>query len=216
MKIMPLKKFDKNCLKLCLCTNASKYGVEKTLLILKNALKAGVTLVQIREKNLSDRELYNFIIKAKKICNKYNAPIIINDRIDMALATNVDGVHLGQDDLPVYVARKILGPDKIIGLTISKVEQLNDDVSSVDYIGVGAIFKSVTKPEAAVVGLKGLKDIRECTNLPIIVIGGINFKTISEFINININGFAMIREIFESSHPYKTIKNLIRIIDEVL
>ena len=162
----------------------------------EDAILGGVTLVQLREKNISTLEFYNIAVNLKKITDKYNTPLIINDRLDIALAVDAAGVHIGQSDIPCYVARNILGKEKIIGVSASTLnEALKAQKDGADYIGVGAIFKTSTKNDADSVSISDLKKIKESVSIPVVAIGGINKENIKLLNSTNINGVAVVSAI---------------------
>lgn len=181
---------------------------------IEEAILGGVSFVQIREKNKPPEEILKIAQNVQRITKKYKIPLVINDRVDIALAVNADGVHLGQEDMSCSIARKILGQNKIIGVSVHNLEEAYKAKSDgADYLGVGAMFKSKTKPDAQVVDFKILKEIRKSIDLPIVVIGGINQVTIPLFKDFNIDGFAMISPILKSSDSYceaKIYKDLIK------
>jgi len=146
----------------------------------KSAVKAGVKIVQYREKNADTKEMYAEAIKLRKICK--NIIFLINDRIDIALAAGADGVHLGQLDMPYPAARKLLGKNKIIGVTVHNLKQaLLAQKSGANYIGISPVFKTQTKPDAKnPVGIKLIKKIKQRTHLPVVAIGGINLLNMEE------------------------------------
>ncbi len=137
---------------------------EEFLSIIKQAIEGGVDIIQLREKHLSSKAFYHLATKVKILCDRFQTPLLINDRIDIALACNASGVHIGQDDMPLSVARRILGDDKIIGLSVREPKHLSDlqksgDIGSVDYLGVGAVRATTSKNDSAVIGINGLKSI---------------------------------------------------------
>ena len=145
----------------------------------EQAILGGVTLVQLREKALDSRDFYEQALRVKAICQQYQIPLLINDRIDIAQAVDADGVHLGQSDLPAKVARQILGKDKIIGVSARTVEQAcQAQADGADYLGVGAMFATTTKNDAKNITIATLKAIRQAVDLPIVAIGGINHATL--------------------------------------
>lgn len=122
------------------------------------AIKGGATVIQLREKDISSREFYEIALKVKEVTKRNRIPLIINDRVDIALAVDADGVHVGQEDLPADIVRKIIGRDKIVGVSARTVEEaLKAQRDGADYLGVGAVFKTPTKPEAEAIGIEGLK-----------------------------------------------------------
>lgn len=139
------------------------------------AIKGGVTLVQLREKNISSRGFFELATKLKKLVNSFNIPLIINDRLDIALASNADGLHIGQDDLPLVQARQLLGKDKILGYSVSNVEEaVYGEKNGADYLGAGTIFATGSKSDAGEpIGLETLREIKEAVKIPVVGIGGI-------------------------------------------
>ena len=177
---------------------------------LTQAIEGGTTIIQLREKDLSSKEFYTAAKKAKEITRAHNIPLIINDRLDIGLAIDADGVHLGQDDLPCHVARSILGPDKILGISVFNQNQAKEAaLHGADYIGVGAMFPTGTKKDHEMVSFEELKNIRQATNLPIIVIGGINKSNIAMFKDMDINGVAVVSAISESDRPKEAAGELV-------
>ena len=160
---------------------------------IENALQGGVTLVQLREKNVDGGIFLQRAVAVKNLCDKYNVPLLINDRIDVALACKAAGVHLGQDDIPPSVARAILGPDAIIGVSAHSCEEaLAAEKDGADYLGVGAVFPTNSKDDASEVGLNMLKEIRQISKLPIVGIGGINAQNYTQVRAAGAQGAAII------------------------
>ena len=163
---------------LYLITEESLSAGKKSIEVVKEAAAAGVDAVQLREKDLPLREKFNLGKEIKKICRLYNIDFIVNDRVDLALALDADGVHLGQSDLPLRSARRILGSDKIIGITAWKDGEIaRAEAEGADYLGVGSIFKTKSKKLSSDkngIGLQRLKKIRQQTELPLIAVGGLN------------------------------------------
>ena len=162
----------------------------------EQAIDGGCTLVQLREKNASSREFYRSAVSVKKVTDRRGVPLIINDRLDIALASGAAGVHLGQSDLPAAAARRILGPDKIIGVSASTPAQAEAaQAAGADYLGVGAMFPTGTKTDADIVSMEELKKIRAAVSIPIVAIGGINLRTAPLFRGMGIDGFAVVSAI---------------------
>ena len=160
---------------------------------IENALQGGVTLVQLREKNVDGGIFLQRAVAVKNLCDKYNVPLLINDRIDVALACKAAGVHLGQDDIPPSAARAILGPDAIIGVSAHSCEEaLAAEKDGADYLGVGAVFPTNSKDDASEVGLNMLKEIRQISKLPIVGIGGINAENYTQVRAAGAQGAAII------------------------
>ena len=161
-------------LSLYLVTDKSD-DVEKFLNTIKEAIKGGVTVVQIREKTADTLDFYNLSLKVKEITTKYNVPLIINDRVDIALAIDADGVHVGQSDMPCDVTRRLIGEDKILGVSAATVDEAQKaEKDGADYIGTGAVFPTATKDDAPSVTKEELKDVVDSIDIPVVAIGGIN------------------------------------------
>ncbi|KRQ87631.1 Thiamine-phosphate synthase [Caloramator mitchellensis] len=161
--------------KLYLVTDRDVIGNRSFLECIEEALKGGVSILQLREKKISSLEFYDLALDAKKLTEKYDVPLIINDRVDIALAIDADGVHVGQEDLPVKVVRKIIGDAKILGVSVTNLEEAKRAIEDgADYLGVGAVFPTVTKKDANFTGIELLREIREKYSIPVVAIGGIN------------------------------------------
>ena len=162
----------------------------------EDAIKGGVTVVQLREKRIGTLEFYNIAVKIKSITDKYEIPLIINDRIDIALAVDCAGVHLGQNDMPAGIARSVMGNNKIIGVSASTLEEAQKaEKDGADYVGVGAMFPTTTKEDAKAVSIKCLKEIKEGVSIPVVAIGGINEKNVELLLPANIDGIAVVSAI---------------------
>jgi thiamine-phosphate pyrophosphorylase len=175
----------------------------------EQAIMGGCTLVQLREKDCSSFDFYNTAVKVKEITDKYNIPLLINDRLDIALAVDAAGVHVGQSDLSATVVRKIIGDDKIIGVSTGCLEQaLKAQKDGADYIGVGAMYATGTKKDANPTSMEELKKIRESVSLPIVVIGGINRERIKDFEGMGIDGIAIVSAIIGQKDITEATKEL--------
>ena len=173
------------------------------------AIKGGVTVVQIREKRIGTLEFYNIAVKIKSITDKYQIPLIINDRIDIALAIGCDGVHLGQNDMPAGIARNILGNNKIIGVSASTLEEAQKaEKDGADYVGVGAMFLTTTKDDAKAVTVLSLKEIKEGISIPVVAIGGINEKNVELLLPANIDGIAVVSAILSKKNAKTAAEKL--------
>lgn len=162
----------------------------------KQAIKGGCTLVQLREKTASSREFYQTALNIKAITDKYKVPLIINDRVDIALAIDADGVHVGQSDLPAAVVRKIINKDKILGVSAGSVEKaIEAQREGADYIGVGALFSTSTKTDAKSVSKETLMKIIKEVSIPVVGIGGINEQNAAQLKNTGIDGIAVVSAI---------------------
>ncbi|EGK8211078.1 thiamine phosphate synthase [Campylobacter coli] len=193
-------------LSLYLVASRRKKSDELFLNMLEEAIKGGVSIIQLREKELNSREFYKLGLKAQKLCKEYKIPFLINDRIDIALALDADGVHLGQEDLEVHLARKILGKEKIIGLSLKNLEQLKN-IEGVDYLGCGAIKATPTK-ESSVISLETLSQICEKSPVGVVAIGGIDKELIKKLKGIKISGIAVVRAIMDAQDAYLAAKEL--------
>ncbi|MGL4948300.1 MAG: thiamine phosphate synthase [Mycoplasma sp.] len=186
-----------NYLKLYAITNQSINDLDKFYKDIEKALKAGITCLQLRLKQIDVTQFEEIAICVKKLCDRYNVPLIINDQVEIAAKINSFGVHLGQDDFNVLEARKLLNKKQKIGLSVQNEQQaILANNCNVDYIGVGAMFTTDSKNDAKKVSFDELKKIEKISKLPIVVIGGINLGNIHNFHGHNIDGFAIISDIF--------------------
>ena len=165
--------------------------------VVEKAILGGSSIVQVREKNISTREFYKVASEVKEVTDYYKVPIIINDRIDIAQAIDADGVHLGQDDMHLSIARKILGKNKIIGISAGNLEEaLEAQENGADYLGIGAIFFTGTKKDIDIpIGIEGLRDIYSRINIPAVAIGGINESNFREVLSTDVDGISVISAI---------------------
>ena len=176
----------------------------------EEALTAGVTLVQYRAKAADGGVLYAEACKLKELCDKYNVPLIINDRLDIALAVGAAGVHLGQDDLPCAVARRLLGEDFIIGVSAHNPAEAVQAVSEgADYLGCGAVFGTATKHDVAKLGLENLRAIRKAVAVPMVGIGGITADNYAEVLATGANGAAIVSGILAQDDIGAVVKKLV-------
>jgi thiamine-phosphate pyrophosphorylase len=163
---------------------------------IEKAIQGGATLVQLREKCVSSLEFYEIALSVKKITDKYKVPLIINDRLDVALAVDAEGLHVGQSDFSCTLARRLLGKNKIIGVSTSTLEEAKKaEKDGADYIGVGAVFPTDTKLDAHAVSINSLKEIKGKVNIPVVAIGGINENNYEKLKDANIDGLAIISAI---------------------
>ena len=157
------------------------------------AVSGGCTLVQLREKDISSLDFYALALEIKKITDRYGIPLIINDRIDIAMAAGAAGVHIGQNDIPADIARKVIGKDMLLGVSVSSAaEAVNAAEAGADYLGVGAMFPTGTKRDAKFVSMEELGEIRRTVDIPIVVIGGINSENAMLFRPMGIDGLAVV------------------------
>ena len=181
---------------LYLCTDRNIMTTETIEESVELAIKGGVSVVQLREKECSSREFYEMAKAVKTITDAYEVPLLINDRIDIALAVGADGVHLGQSDLPLDAARNLLGADKIVGATANTVELAQKAWrEGADYLGVGDVFGTTTKADTRHITLEELKEIKESVPIPIVAIGGVNEDNIALLRETGVDGAAVISAI---------------------
>ncbi len=195
---------------LYLVTDRSFLRGRKLSEVVEEAILGGVTIVQVREKELSTKQFYNIALEVKEVTDKYKIPLIINDRIDIALAVDADGVHLGQDDMPLKIARKIIGKNKIIGISAGNVAEAKEaEKDGADYIGIGAVFFTGTKKDIdKPIGLEGLKTIVHSVNIPSVAIGGVNKNNSEDVIKTGANGISVISAILNNDDVKKAAKEL--------
>ena len=194
-----MKKFDPS---LYFITDSTNYAEEAFLCRVEQALKGGVTLIQLREKNKSTRAYIELAEKVHKIARRYDVPLIIDDRVDVAIAIDAEGVHLGAEDMTVSMARKILGEDKIIGATAKTVPwALDVAAQGADYLGVGAIYPTTTKVKTVLTSTDTLRDICRAVSVPVNAIGGLNKDNIDVLTGIPIAGICAVSAIMKAADP---------------
>lgn len=175
----------------------------------EEAILGGVSLVQLREKELSTRDFYQTAQQIKVITDKYQVPLIINDRLDIALAIDADGLHIGQDDMPLTVARRLMGEDKIIGVSARTLtEALAAEQEGADYLGVGAVFATSTKKDANIVALSRLAEIKKAVSIPVVAIGGIGTENAKLVIETGVDGISVVSAILGKSDIRQAASNL--------
>lgn len=206
-------KFDP---KLYLITDSLDLNEDDFLNIIEEACRGGVTLVQLREKNRSDREHLELGFKVKEITDRYDIPLLIDDRIDIAMILNC-GVHLGQDDIPISYARKLLGDDQIIGATAKSVEQaIEAENTGADYLGVGAIFPTTTKVKTAITEISTLNSICKNVSIPVMAIGGLNIDNYTILKDSPIDGICVVSAIMKKQNPELETRMLKEAINKML
>ena len=212
--MMRLKRED---LRLYAVTDRRWLG-EKTLKeAVKEALKGGATFIQLREKNMDRDEILKEAFEIKELCGLYGAPFVIHDDVDMALACDADGVHVGQKDMEASEARKRLGSGKIIGVSVRTVEQAAAaEAAGADYLGVGAVFSTGSKADAERITKETLKDICSAVDIPVIAIGGVNSENVKGLAGTGVCGAAVISAIFGADDIKKAAGELAAGIDEML
>ena len=201
-----MKKFDTS---LYFITDSTGFPEEEFLSRIEAALQGGVTFLQIREKEKTTREYLDLARKVHDLTRKYNVPLIIDDRLDIALAMDAEGVHLGQSDMPIDLARKILGQSKIIGATAKTVPQaLEAYEQGADYLGVGAIYPTTTKVKTVLTSTDTLRDICNAVPIPANAIGGLNQDNIHVLAGIPIAGICVVSAIMKAADPGKAARAL--------
>lgn len=198
-------KFSKETLLLYAVTDRSRVGRQTLYEQIEDALKGGITCLQLREKNLPEDEFVKEAVEVKELCRRYNAPLIINDNVDVALKSGADGVHVGIEDTPVGEIRKRAGQNFIIGATAKTVKQAKDaEEAGADYIGVGAVFPSPTKKNAIRITKEQLKEICSSVSVPAVAIGGIGLCNMDELSGGGMAGIAVVSAIFAAEDIQKT------------
>lgn len=192
-------KFNKDMLLLYAVTDSSWVGKQTLLEQIEDALKGGVTIVQLREKKMDEEEFIEEAIEVRKLCHKYAVPLIINDNVDVALKSGADGVHVGIEDTPVAEIRKRVSDDFIIGATCKTVEQAKTaEENGANYMGVGAVFPSKTKTNAIRITNEKLREIVSSVSIPAVAIGGISHDNILEIKGSKVSGVAVVSAIFSA------------------
>jgi thiamine-phosphate pyrophosphorylase len=179
----------------------------------EEAIRGGATLVQLREKKISSKEYLELAQKVKTVTDRHDIPLIINDRIDIALAIDADGVHLGPEDLPVPIARKLLGDGKIIGSSAASVDEaLLFQAQGADYLGVGAVFPTATKRGTEKVGLEDLRGIKSAVHIPVVAIGGINAENAKPVMETGVDGVAVVSAIMDQTDIREAARQLLSVL----
>ncbi|MFM9319484.1 thiamine phosphate synthase [Streptococcus sp. ST16] len=190
---------NRESLRLYLVTNRYQDSLERFLEKVETACRSGVTIIQLREKNLTTNQYYQLAKQVKEITDAYQVPLIIDDRLDVCLAVDAAGLHIGDDELPVSVARKVLGPEKILGVTAKTVKRaLEAETSGADYLGTGAIFPTTTKENAPITLISTLKTICQTVAIPVVAIGGLTSENIDQLIGTGIAGVAVVRDLMQA------------------
>jgi thiamine-phosphate pyrophosphorylase len=204
-------------LKLYVITD-EKVGLSRSHSFLaEEALKGGATAIQLRDKEKGGRELYRIGVKIRELTRRYKALFIVNDRLDIAMAVGADGVHLGTEDLPVSVARRIAGKNFIIGASVSSPEEaLLAEKEGADYISAQSIFRTSSKENVKIIGLEGLRSIINASSLPVIAIGGINKDNVKDVIRNGAKGIAVISAAVSEEDVKKAVEELRESLEEVL
>ena len=194
-----MRKFDSS---LYFITDSTNYGEEEFLYRVEQALKGGVTLLQLREKEKTTREYIALAEKVHAFTKRYNVPLIIDDRVDVALAINAEGVHVGASDMPVFMARKLMGENRIVGATAKTVSWAKEAYEQgADYLGVGAIYPTTTKVKTVQTSTDTLRDICNAVQIPVNAIGGLNKDNIDVLEDIPVAGICVVSAIMKADDP---------------
>lgn len=207
----------KETLRLYLVTNRYQDSLETFLKKVEQACQSGVTMVQLREKQLTTNQYYELAKIVKQITDTYQVPLIIDDRLDVCLAVNAAGLHIGDDELPVSVARQVLGTEKILGVTAKTVKRaLEAEESGADYLGTGAIFPTTTKENAPITLIYTLKDICQTVDIPVVAIGGLTCENIHQLSGTDIAGIAVVRDLMQARDIEKRTQEFLTKLDQII
>ena len=208
---------NREALRLYLVTNRYQDSVESFLKKVETACRSGVTIVQLREKNLTTNQYYQLAKQVKEITDAYQVPLIIDDRLDVCLAVDAAGLHIGDDELPVSVARKVLGPEKILGVTAKTVKRaLEAEEGGADYLGTGAIFPTTTKENAPITLISTLKTICQRVAIPVVAIGGLTSENIGQLIGTGIAGVAVVRDLMQAEDIEAKTQAFLTKVDDII
>ena len=204
-------------LRLYLVTNRYQDSLENFLEKVETACRSGVTIIQLREKNLTTNQYYQLAKQVKEITDAYQVPLIIDDRLDVCLAVDAAGLHIGDDELPVSVARKVLGPEKILGVTAKTVKRaLEAEEGGADYLGTGAIFPTTTKENAPITLISTLKTICQRVAIPVVAIGGLTSENIDQLIGTGIAGVAVVRDLMQAEDIEAKTQAFLTKLDDII
>ena len=207
----------KETLRLYLVTNRYQDPLETFLKKVEQACQSGVTMVQLREKQLTTNQYYELAKMVKQITDTYQVPLIIDDRLDVCLAVDAAGLHIGDDELPVSVARQVLGTEKILGVTAKTVKRaLEAEESGADYLGTGAIFPTTTKENAPITLISTLKDICQTVDIPVVAIGGLTCENIHQLSGTGIAGIAIVRDLMQARDIEARTQEFLTKLDQII
>ena len=208
---------NRKVLRLYLVTNRYQDSLENFLKKVETACRSGVTIIQLREKNLTTYQYYQLAKQVKEITDAYQVPLIIDDRLDICLAVDAAGLHIGDDELPVSVARKVLGPEKILGVTAKTVKRaLEAETSGADYLGTGAIFPTTTKENAPITLISTLKIICQTVAIPVVAIGGLTSENIDQLAETGIAGVAVVRDLMQAEDIEAKTQAFLTKLDDII
>jgi thiamine-phosphate pyrophosphorylase len=200
---------------LYLVTDSALSRGRSQLEIVAAAIRGGVTVVQYREKTVGLRVLIEQALALQTLCRQAAVPFIVNDRVDVALAVDADGVHVGQDDMPASLARQLIGPDRIVGVSVENIAQARQaQADGADYVGASPIFATPTKPDAPrPMGLEGLREVARVCSLPIVAIGGMNKTNAAEALRAGAAGIAVVSAIVQADDVERASRELKAVIE---
>ena len=208
---------NREALRLYLVTNRYQDSLESFLEKIETACRSGVTIVQLREKNITTNQYYQLAKEVKEITDAYQVPLIIDDRLDVCLAVDAAGLHIGDDELPVSVARQVLGSDKILGVTAKTVKRaLEAEEGGADYLGTGAIFPTTTKENAPITLISTLKTICQRVAIPVVAIGGLTSENIEQLIGTGIAGVAVVRDLMQAEDIEAKTQAFLTKLDDII
>jgi thiamine-phosphate pyrophosphorylase len=210
-------KVDKSSMLLYAVTDRTWLKGRSLTHVVEEAIKAGITFLQLREKDLDNASFLQLAREVKSVTYKYKIPYVINDNVEVAMSCGADGVHVGQDDMAARDARRIIGPDKILGVSAQTVEQaVLAEKNGADYIGVGTVFPTSTKLDAEAVSFETLKEICEAVSIPVVAIGGINKDNAMKLAGSGIDGIAVVSAIFAQEDITSAVRELRQISSRVV
>ena len=208
---------NREALRLYLVTNRYQDSLESFLEKVETACRSGVTIVQLREKNLTTNQYYQLAKQVKEITDAYQVPLIIDDRLDVCLAVDAAGLHIGDDELPVSVARQVLGPEKILGVTAKTVKRaLEAEEGGANYLGTGAIFPTTTKENAPITLISTLKTICQRVAIPVVAIGGLTSENIDQLVGTGIAGVAVVRDLMQAEDIEAKTQAFLTKLDDII
>ena len=208
---------NREALRLYLVTNRYQDSLESFLEKIETACRSGVTIVQLREKNITTNQYYQLAKQVKEITDAYQVPLIIDDRLDVCLAVDAAGLHIGDDELPVSVARQVLGPEKILGVTAKTIKRaLEAETSGADYLGTGAIFPTTTKENAPITLISTLKTICQTVDIPVVAIGGLTSENIDQLMGTGIAGVAVVRDLMQAEDIEAKTQAFLSKLDDII
>ena len=208
---------NREALRLYLVTNRYQDSLESFLEKIETACRSGVTIVQLREKNLTTNQYYQLAKEVKEITDAYQVPLIIDDRLDVCIAVDAAGLHIGDDELPVSVARQVLGPEKILGVTAKTVKRaLEAEEGGANYLGTGAIFPTTTKENAPITLISTLKTICQRVAIPVVAIGGLTSENIDQLVGTGIAGVAVVRDLMQAEDIEAKTQAFLTKLDDII